>query len=204
MPTIDFYFDFTSPYAYLAHCRLPEIADARGCGIAYKPIDLKAAKLAIGNDGPANMQLPIKMRYIMSDIMRWVRRYGAPFNVGKDASFDSRRANIGALYANERGQAREYVTAVWHASFGSGGSLGSDDLLREVAVQMGWSPDSFLEFIESDRARQLYEDGNEQAQTRGVFGVPIMMVGDQMWWGNDRLDFLDEFLAGQPAEAKAD
>ena len=204
MPTIDFYFDFTSPYAYLAHCRLPGLADRHGYEIAYKPIDLKAAKLAIGNDGPANMQLPVKMRYIMADIMRWVQRYKAPFNVGKGATFESERSNIGTLYAIEKGRARDYVNALWHASFGSGGSMGSDDLLRDVASQMGWSPDTFLEFIESDAARQRYQEVNRQAQDRGVFGVPTMMVGDQMWWGNDRIDFLDEYLAAHPANKRAD
>ena len=203
MPTIDFYFDFTSPYAYLANCRLPVLADAHGYSIAYKPIDLKAAKLAIGNDGPANMQLPVKMRYIMADLMRWVQRYGAPFNVGKDASFASERANIGVIYADRKGQARDYVNAVWHASFGSGGSLGSDDLLRQVAGQMGWAPDDLMAFIASEEAQQLYDQGNKEAQAKGVFGVPTMIVGDQMWWGNDRLDFLEAYLAAHPVAGTA-
>lgn len=197
MASIEFYFDFTSPYAYLAHCRLPAIADANGFTIDYVPIDLKAAKLAIGNDGPANIQLPVKMRYIFADLTRWADRYGAPFKVGKDASFASERANIGTLHAIERGQACEYVTAVWHASFGSGGSLGSDDLLRDVAGRMGWEPDDLLDFIESDAGREAYAEVNKRAQAKGVFGVPTMIVGETMWWGNDRLDFLENHLANR-------
>ncbi len=199
MSAIAFYFDFTSPYAYLAHFRLPEIASRQGCTIDYVPIDLKAAKLAIGNDGPPNVQLPIKMRYIFSDLMRWAERYGAPFNVGKDASFASERANIGALYAKERGQAGEYVTAVWKASFGLGGSLGSDDLLRGVASELGWEPDALLAFIDSPEARETWDTANKEAQARGVFGVPTMIVDNKMWWGNDRLDFLDDYLANGEA-----
>lgn len=195
MNVIDFYFDFTSPYAYLAHYRLKMLADKYSYEIAYKPIDLKAAKLAAGNTGPANIQLPVKLRYIMADLMRWVQRYSVPFKVGKEASFESAQANKGTFFAIEKGQVRDYVSKLWLATYGSGGSMGSEDLLRDVAKEMGWSSKVFFDFLKSAEVENLYEQANTEAHSRGVFGVPIMIVRDEMWWGNDRLDFLEEYIA---------
>ena len=198
MSNIDFYFDFLSPYSYLAHCRLPALADKYGYAISYKPIDLKAAKLAAGNTGPATVQMPVKLRYATVDLTRWATKYGAPLAFGK-APPVTERANKGTFFAIERGQAREYVSKLWLATFGSGGDFNSDEMLSDVSRRLGWSPEEFLAFVQSDKAQRLYETGNREAQDRGVFGAPIMMVGDEMWWGNDRLDFLEEYLVAHPA-----
>lgn len=195
MATIDFYFDFVSPYAYLASVRLPQIAAKHGCEIAFHPINLNAAKQAAGNTGPATVAIPAKMKYAMADFARWGVRYGAPLEFSREGAPNSEPANKGTFYAIDRGQAAQYVAAMWRATFGSGGLHGKDEVLRAVAVEMGWDADDFLAFIASDEAERRYAAGNAEAQDRGVFGAPIMMVGDEMWWGNDRLEFLDEYLA---------
>lgn len=198
MANIDFYFDFLSPYSYLAHCRLPALADKYGYGVTYRPIDLKAAKLAAGNTGPATVQMPVKLRYAMADLTRWANKYGAPLAFAQVPPV-TERANMGTFFAQQKGQEQAYVSALWTATFGVGGDFNSDELLGDVARQLGWSPEEFLEFVESDTAKSLYETGNREAQDRGVFGAPIMMVGDEMWWGNDRLDLLEEYLAAHRA-----
>ncbi len=199
MSNIDFYFDFLSPYSYLAHSRLPDLADKYGYGISYKPIDLKEAKLAAGNTGPATAQMPMKLRYAMADLTRWSQKYAVPFAFAKVPPVTS-RINKGTFFAIERDQARDYVSRAWLATFGSGGDFNSDELLAGLARQMGWSPEEFLEFTGSDAAQRLYEAGNKAAHERGVFGAPIMMVGEEMWWGNDRLDHLEDYLAAHPAK----
>ncbi len=198
MSTIDFYFDFMSPYAYLSHARLPALAQQYGYGVNYRPIDLKAAKLAAGNTGPATAQMPAKLRYAVADLTRWAQRYGISFAFAP-APPVTERANIGTFFALDRGVGQAYVSALWGATFGVGGEFNSDEVLGAVARQMGWSPQEFLEFVGSEAGRQRYEENNREAQERGVFGVPTMMVGDEMWWGNDRLDMLEEFLAANPA-----
>jgi len=198
MGTIDFYFDFLSPYSYLAHCRLPDLAGRYGYELAYRPIDLNAAKLAAGNTGPATAQMPKKLCYAVADLARWAERYNVPLAFAKVPPV-TERANKGTFFALERGQARAYVETLWCATFGSGGEFNSDEVLSGVAGQLGWSAAEFLEFVESAAAGRLYEESNRQAQERGVFGAPTMMVGDEMWWGNDRLDFLEDYLAAHPA-----
>lgn len=195
MKTIDFYFDFVSPYSYLAHCRLPDIAARHGYAIAYRPIDLKAAKLAAGNTAPPTVAIPAKMKYAMADFTRWCARYNAPLAFTQSGPPDSTPANIATYYAIDRGQARAYVDAMWGATFAVGGRLGDEAILRQVAAELGWNADDVVAFVASDEGARRYAEGNEAAQQKGVFGAPIMMVGDELWWGNDRLDFLEEYLA---------
>jgi len=76
MAKIDFYFDFVSPYAYLANLRLPKLAREHGCEIAYHAIDLAAAKAAAGNTAPPTAAMPAKLKYAIADFARWGERYG--------------------------------------------------------------------------------------------------------------------------------
>lgn len=207
MSIIDFYFDIASPYSYFANCRLPAMAESYGYTLSNRPIDLVAAKLAAGNDGPSTVQIPPKLRYVKSDFMRWSNKYGVPFNFPlKDVpkgGFDSSRANKGVFFARERGEEQAYIDRVYSKTFGGGGFVGDEALLKRVAEEMGWSVDDYMGFVDSDEADRLYTESNKEAQARGVFGVPIMMIGDEMWFGNDRLDLLEEYLQANPADAKA-
>lgn len=209
MKAIEFFFDFSSPYAYLAHCRLPALADEYGYEVVYQPVDLFAARQAAGNTGPSSPQIPNKFRYIRQDILRWADRYGAPFvfpktdpnqpgGIRKD-QIDSTRAHKAMFFAAERGQAREFASGLWARTYGCGGFVGDDENLRSVARELGWSVDALFEFINSGEADKRYEDLGREAHERGVFGVPIMLIGEEMWWGNDRLDFLEEYLAAHSA-----
>ncbi len=196
---LDFYFDFMSPFAYLAHKRLPAIADRYDYAMEYKPIELAKAKQAAGNTGPSNREIPVKLRYLTTDMKRWAARYGVPLQFPK--SLDSARLNKGTFYAVDRHQAQDYVECAWLAAWGRGGDMGNVDFLSGVAAEMGWSAAEFLDFTLSPTSAKRYESSNREAQQRGVFGVPTAMIGEEMWWGNDRLDFLGEYLESACAKA---
>lgn len=216
MKTIDFYFDFISPYAYLASCRLPSIAEKYGYAINYIPIDLTAAKLAAGNTGPASAQIPPKLRYATADLMRWAKKYGVPFALFTKKSgasggeppgkvelpkelLDSSRANKAVYFARDNGREREYIELMFRNTFGAGALVGDDNVLRATINELGWDADAVFTFVHSENAARTYEEANNAAQARGVFGVPTMIVDEEMWWGNDRLDMLEEYLAQRPA-----
>jgi 2-hydroxychromene-2-carboxylate isomerase len=193
MTQIDYYFDFWSPYAYLASHRLAQIAEKHGYTIDYRPIDLTRAKLEAGNTGPPNLQIPPKIRYLMTDLKRWAALYGLPFGPVPKGK-DTKRINIGALLAQDRGVARDYVREGYDLVWGQGGDPNSDELLTALAAKLRWDADVFLSYVGSPAAGERYDAVFDEAVQRGVFGVPIMVVGDEMWWGNDRLDFLEQFL----------
>ncbi len=200
--TVDFYFDFMSPFAYLAHCRLARLPALYGCRIAYHPVDLGRLKRAIGNTGPSNRELPVKLRYLVSDLKRWADRYGVP--LGFIGNVNTAGLNRGLFFARSRAQQADYVARAFARTWGESGAPDDPALLRALAVEMGWDPQEFADFLASGAATAAYEESCAQAIDRGVFGVPTMLLGDLMWWGNDRLFLLEEHLAGAlPVTASA-
>ena len=190
--TVDFYFDFMSPYAYLAHHRLVGMSRRLGWNVVYRPVDLAQAKQAVGNTGPANREMPIKHRYLRIDLKRWADLYNVPFC--PPAGYGAERVNRGAFYAIDRNCAEAYVTLAWRRIWGEGAAMKSDDLLREIGDSMGWDTQDLFQFTESEGAVRRLRASNEAATLRGIFGVPTMAIGNEIWWGNDRLDFVETHM----------
>lgn len=190
---IIFYLDFISPFAYLANVKLPGIAARHQAEIDYRPIDVMHAKLAAGNFAPSTRSLPAKARFIRRDRHNWAKRYGVPMNDPNGTRTE--RLNIGVLYAKDCGCVQQYVDAAFLRVRGLGQGPDDDAVLAGVAADMGWQAQSLLDYVHSPQAQARYREGQQEAFRLGVFGVPMMIVEDQMFWGNDRLDFLDECLA---------
>jgi len=195
--TIVFWLDFISPFAYLANSRLPGIAQRHGASIEYRPLDVQRAKLAAGNFAPSTRSMPDKARFIRRDRLEWAQRYGLPMTDPK--AFRAPRLNRGVLYAADRSQARAYANAAFHRVWGLGGDPDDEALLRDVCVQLQWDAGDYLAYVASAEAHERHEQMQKQAWRDGVFGVPMMTVGEEMFWGNDRLDFLEEYLAALSA-----
>ncbi len=190
--TIQFYFDFLSPFAYLARHRLSELAGQHDWAVDYIAIDLAHAKTAIGNVGPGNRDLPVKLAYIKHDLQRWAKLYG--IHLVFPPSYNSQKLNTGLYYPQCQGFEADYVRVAFDQVWGLGKAPDSNDVLATVAVEMGWNPADFLHFVDDEKADDVYMDATRQAIARNVFGVPTMAVCDEMWWGNDRLFFLEKFL----------
>jgi 2-hydroxychromene-2-carboxylate isomerase len=190
--TLDFYFDFMSPFAYLAYQRLPALVRECDLKLCLNVIDLAAAKKAAGNTGPRNVDIPAKIRYLKVDLERWAKKYKVPLIFPQ--SLDSARLNKGVFYALDRGVGPAYVAAAWNAAWGTGADMKDPALLAQIAQELEWDEADFQSFVDSAEAEALFAAANQAAQARGVFGVPTMIVEDQMWWGNDRLDFMREYL----------
>lgn len=194
---IVFYLDFISPFAYLANARLPEIAARHGATIDYRPVDVMLAKLASGNFAPSTRTLPAKARFIRQDRRGWAQAYGIPMN--DPAGTRTTRLNIGVLYAKDRGGVRAYVDAAFLRVRGLGQGPDDDAVLAGVAADMGWEPQALFDYVQSPQAQLRFQESQREAHRLGVFGVPMMIADDQMFWGNDRLDFLEEYLAATSA-----
>lgn len=195
MKTIEFHFDFLSPYAYYARHKLVQIAMHYGVAIDYKPGDLKRLKIAAGNTGPATVQMPHKLAYALTDFERWAKRYGIAAATSPSC-FDVRSLNVGTLYAEAQGKAQAYVALGFEKIWTRGGvKQASSELLAAVALESGLDLDGLLEFVASPQAAEAYEAIFQTASSKGIFGVPTMVLDGQMWWGNDRLFMLDEYLA---------
>ena len=197
---IDFYFDFISPFSYLAHVKLPEIARRADCQLQYWPIDLPEAKIAAGNYGPSNREIPAKIKVMAADLQRWAALYGVP--LAFPASFACETWNCAAVFARQQGLAEPFVSAAYHRIWGCGVDPRNGDELRESARDAGLDPDALIDFVESPIGQNEYRKVRAQAYQRGVFGAPTMYVDDQVFWGNDRLDFLESYLHSTESHAK--
>lgn len=199
---IEFFFDLASPYAYLAFHKIGEVA-ARHCrSVRYRAIDLAVVKKAAGNTGPSNRDIPPKFAYLKHDFARWAELYDVPFAFPdpSNAPPDPRNSELsqrGVLFAERYGKAHDYISAIWLQTWGGGKFIG-DPVVVETAVREAGLPEqAFFAFVSSEEAAAGYQATTEEARQRGVFGVPIMICDGQMWWGNDRIDLLDRYLAAQ-------
>jgi 2-hydroxychromene-2-carboxylate isomerase len=199
--TIAFYFDFISPFSYLAYQRLPRLAARFGLGVTCHAINLAQAKLLAGNTGPTSRAQPLKRRYNQRDKERWAARYGVA--IVNPSGYEPDRLNKGTYFADDRGRTHDYVAFAWRKVWGEGGDMGGAALLGDVARHCGFDVDEFLAYTVSPAADARYRAATAAAYAQGVFGVPIMMTGGEMWWGNDRLDFLEEFLGARAGTVAA-
>lgn len=192
--TIDFYFDFMSPFSYFAWQRLPSLAKQYGREIVLHPVDLAELKIRAGNTAPSTRTMPVKLKYFKEDQRRWARHYGVP--IATPAHYDGTLLNRGAYMALDRGVIETYVTRAYHKVWGEGASMLDRAMLADVAAHCGWSLDEFDAFANDPRAEQRLREETLRASERGVFGVPTMIADAEMWWGNDRFEFMEAHLRG--------
>lgn len=195
---IDFYFDFISSFGYLARGRLLEIAHRHGETIVYRPADIRQLRLNAGNTGPTNSAIPAKLKYMLEDARRWADLYGIEL-VGKLGGFDTGVFNRGVYLALGKGEADAYVEHAWNCVWRDGVDPGAPGGEAELESRMGWKSGELRAFADAPETLDRYEKEIAAASARGVFGVPTFMIGDDMWWGNDRLDFLERHLAARAA-----
>jgi len=187
---IDFYLDFISPYVYLARGRLIDIASRQGCGIAYHPVAIMSLREQVGSTGPSNSQIPAKMAYFAKDYRRWAEYYGLPI-AETLAGFDTGELNRGLLLAVDRGEADLYAQLASDCVWRDGKDPAAAASLASIEAEMGWEAGILSDFASSPEAQARYDAETKAASECGVFGVPSFIIGDEMWWGNDRLDFLE-------------
>ena len=189
---IDFFFDFMSPFSYFAWQRLPSLAQQYGREIVFHPVDLAELKVRAGNTAPSTRTMPVKLKYMKEDQRRWARHYGVP--IATPAHYDGTILNRGAYFALERNQIVAYVTRAYRHVWGEGMSMIDRTMLADLSSHCGWTLEEFDAFVADPRTEQRLRDETLRASERGVFGVPSMIADGQMWWGNDRFEFMEEYL----------
>ncbi|MGO4331624.1 2-hydroxychromene-2-carboxylate isomerase [Cupriavidus sp. 2TAF22] len=191
---VTFYFDFGSPYSYLAYKELPRVAQRTGARIDWQPILLGGVFKATGNHSPA--EIPAKGRWSNTDTARWSKRYGA--NLQQNPHFP---INTLALMRAAKGyQLRDeaafhrYVEAMFAAMWEQQRNLNDPAEIGAALAAAGLDPREALKMIEDPVVKDALKQATEAAVARGLFGVPSFVVGDELFWGNDRLLFVEEAL----------
>jgi 2-hydroxychromene-2-carboxylate isomerase len=185
---LEFFYDYVSLYSYLANSQLPTI-DAN---VVYRPMLLGAVLKATGNSPPLTVKA--KGKHLQVDVARWVSRYGIEYKM--PAVFPQNTAN--ALRLALLAQRKDCFDAVHQrlmdAIWVHGKDLGDQDCLGEIIVAAGLPVDDTLDELGSDSIKDELRANTDEAVARGIFGAPTFFVGDEMFFGNDRFDFIEEAL----------
>jgi 2-hydroxychromene-2-carboxylate isomerase len=191
---VEFYFDVGSPAAYLAWTQLPQIARAAGAEIEYRPFLLGGVFQATGNRSP--MEVPAKGQYMQDDLQRFARRYGVPFAHNPHFPINTLTLMRGATGLQMREPARmvPYVDAVYRAIWVDGKNMNDAATVGKVLQQAGFAPEQLLALASDQAVKDHLKAETQEAVARGVFGAPTFFVGQDMFWGQDRLDFVKESL----------
>ena len=196
MSQIDYFFATLSPYCYLAGQRLEEVAAKHGATINYKPFDIVAAFGRTGGTPPKDRH-PSRMEYRAQDLLRQAKKLGMEFNL-KPAHWPTNGAPaayafIAAQHAGG-GDLGKLAHAITRCVWAKEQDIAQDDVVRACLTEAGFDPslaDSGLL-----RGAETYAANLEEAVERGVFGAPFYFVGDQRFWGQDRIGEVDAHLAG--------
>jgi 2-hydroxychromene-2-carboxylate isomerase len=190
---VQFLFDFGSPTTYLAHKRIPEIVARTGIVFDYVPILLGGVFKATGNASPA--MVPAKGRYMNEDMARFAARFGVELNFNPFFPINTVTLMRGA--AGYRGDPRfgAYVDAVFDAMWKTPVNMGDPAVLAGVLSAAGFDAGEFMALVDDQSVKDALKISTEHAVERGVFGAPTFFVGDAMFFGQDRLDWVEEAAA---------
>jgi len=191
--TVEFLFDFGSPASYLAYKRLPDLVARTGAQVDYVPMLLGGVFKATGNASPA--EVPAKGRWMNADLARWAKRYGAPFNRNPFFPINTLHLMRGATGLIEDVRFMAYCDLVFDAMWLEPKNLGDPAELAPVIRRAGVEPDDFRALVERDDVKARLKATTEAAVARGAFGAPTFFVGEEMFFGQDRMDFVEEALA---------
>ncbi len=192
---IDFYFDFSSPYGYLGSERIDAIAEKHDCRVIWRPYLLGVVFKQLGTS-PLISQ-PVKGPYSRHDLMRSARLYGIAFNIPDPFPVNSLAA-CRAYYwleAEDPALAKQLAQALYRGYFVDNRNLGEADVVVETAASLGIEKEAVTAALHDSEVKARLRTEVEAALEKGVFGSPFCIYGDQQFWGCDRMDHLDKWLA---------
>lgn len=191
--TLEFFFDYASPYSYLASEQLGAIVQRTGVEVRWRPFLLGAVFKATGNVPP--ITTPSKGMYLAQDLDDWARHLGLPkFRLPDEFPVNSLKANRLGLVAAEQGHIVPFSHAAFRAAFVHGRDLNTLEVLTQVLREAGLEPDKALARMENQEIKDALRRNTDEAVSRGAFGAPTFFVGERMFFGNDRLMFVERAL----------
>ena len=191
---IDFYFDLSSPYAYLASERIEALAAGHGRRVRWRPY-LMGAVYRVNGMRPLT-DIPLINEYSRFDIERCARQHGIPLQMPAEFPYAAIAGSRAFYWLDDRdpGLARDLAHALLRRYFGAGQPVATAEQVAEVGGTLGLAREELLAALQSQAVKDRLRAETEAAIARGVFGSPYFFIDDQPFFGNDRLEQMDEWL----------
>jgi len=191
---IAFYFDFASPYGYLASTQIDALAEKHGRAVDWRPIMLGAAMKVTG--GQPLVQIPMRGDYSRRDMPRFARYLGVPFEFPPVMPILTLAAARAVYWCRDRDPelAHQLAKALFHAHFGEGRDIAQPEQVAEVAQTLNIDEQNLLQAVQAPEVKERLKAETGAAIELGVFGSPFFIVDGEPFWGADRLDQLDRWL----------
>jgi 2-hydroxychromene-2-carboxylate isomerase len=197
MPKLAFHFDFGSPNAYLAHLVIPEIEQRTGAKFEYVPVLLGGVYKLTGNRSPAESLAGIKNKpqYERLETARFLKRHGiARFRQNPFFPVNTLTIMRGAIAAQRLGVFERYVDEIYRHMWSEPKKLDDPAVLRAALIESGFDADRFAELVQDAGVKAQLLDNTERSVARGTFGSPTFFVGDEIFFGKDRLRDVEEMI----------
>ena len=183
---VHLYFHFRSPYCYLASKTLWPILDDFHTELCWRPLG--------GWDGRSPPdRAKVKIPIARQDLARFCKRLGIPCNP-PPITTDATLAGVGSLLAEERGVLRPYIIEMMRAEWAAGNDIGIPAVRNAVAEEVGLNVGEYEDYVNAAANQARLHHHWEEAQAKGAIGVPTIVIDEQIFWGNDRIDFVTEYL----------
>jgi 2-hydroxychromene-2-carboxylate isomerase len=184
-----FFFDFGSPASYLAWKRMPDLQARTGVSFAYVPMLLGGVFKATGNASPVTV--PAKGAYMSRDLARWAERHGTPFRSNPFFPINTLRLMRGAIAAQDRGELEAYGNAVYDAIWQDQRNMGDAAEAAAALAAAGLDAAFYAAAADDDAVKAKLVANTEAAVAAGVFGAPSFVVAGELFFGQDRMDFVE-------------
>ena len=187
--SVEFFFDYVSSYSYLADYRLSSF---RNIEIIYRPMLLGAVMQATNNKPPGT--IPSKGNYIAKDLELWSQHYGIPFKMNSIFPQNTLKALRLAIVCQQENCFQMVHQALFEAMFVHNLDISDVDILKNLINQQQLNSDQLIEKLSENTIKDELKRNTNEAISRGAFGAPTFFINDEMFFGNDRLDFIKEKL----------
>lgn len=188
---IDFYFDFLSPYSYLAWCTLRQIKFEQKATFNYYPVVLSQVIGHYQTKGPSEIEP--KREYLFKDCLRKAHQFAIPFTVPAKLPFNSLYALRLCLGSIAKEKQFSFIDAFFRAAWEEGKDLGETTVVEEILLRLGQDK-SFLDYATSSEARKELKANVQKALGAGAFGVPTFVINGELFWGQDSIPYLEAYL----------
>ena len=187
-PRLEFWYEFASTYSYLSAMRVEAMAKEAGVDLVWKPFVLGPIFSAQGwNTSPFNIY-PAKGKYMVREMERLTKQRGLPFRMPSPFPQNSLFAARLAIIGHDEGWGPAFARAVYAAQFGQGANIANKDTLGGILQALGVNAPSLLKRIDEPDIKQRLRQQTEEAEELGIFGAPSFLAGNELYWGDDRLE----------------